>query len=148
MEHGLVFILAERQFALPLALVSRVVRAVEITRLPEASPMVPGVIDVHGCVVPVVDLRQRFGLAARALVPSAKFVLVDAAQRQVALWVDAVAGVLTWENDDFVAAAALAPGQRILAGVVRGTDGLLLVHDVDALLASEEEVLEADCRDR
>lgn len=142
MEHGLVFILDDRQFALPLAMVSRVVRAVEITRLPQASPMFPGVIDVHGEVMPVVDLRERFELAARALMPSAQFILVDTARRRIALWVDRVGSVAAWEAGDFVTAATLAPGSRHLAAVARGADGLILVHDLDELLASDGTVLE------
>lgn len=145
MEHGLVFVLDEQRFALPLALVERVVRAVEITRLPEASPLFPGVIDIHGEVVPVIDLRARLGVSARALVPGAQFVIAATARRRLALWVDQVAGVASWEADEFVAAATLPPASRHLSGVVRGGDGLVLVHDADALLASDAQALpEAD----
>lgn len=139
MDHGLVFMLGERQLALPLSLVSRVVRAVEITRLPDAAATVPGVIDVHGEVVPVVDLRQRFGLPTQELDSSAQFVLVGTASRQVALWVDCVDGVAAWEPSEFVAGAVLSPGTRLVSGVVRRSDGLILVHDLDALMASAFE---------
>jgi len=144
MDYGLVFFLEERQFAMPLSLVSRVVRAVEITRLPDAQAMIPGVIDVHGDVVSVVDLRARFGLPSRELDPNAQFILVNAADRQVALWVDRVEGVAGWEANDFVAGTVVSPGNRHLSGVVRGIDGLILVHDLSKLMASavEENLVE------
>lgn len=141
MEHGLVFILDEQRFALPLGVVERVVRAVEITRFPEASPLFPGVIDVHGEVVPVIDLRARLGVSARPLVPGAKFVIAATARRRLALWVDQVAGVASWQAEDFVPAGTLPPASGHLSGVVRGGDGLVLVHDVDALLASDAQPL-------
>ena len=50
-----VFRLDERRYALPLAVVERVVRAVDVTPLPKAPPMVLGVIDVHGRVLPVLN---------------------------------------------------------------------------------------------
>ncbi len=135
MQCGVVFSLDERQFALPLDATARVVRAVDITPLPQAHPGIPGVIDVHGEVMPVVDLRARFGLPPRALVPAAQFVLVNVATRSLALWVDEVSGVASWPESDFVEAEPFLPGGHRLRGIARGPDGLVLVHDLDALLA-------------
>jgi purine-binding chemotaxis protein CheW len=139
MERGVVFRLEDRLFALPLEVTARAVRAVEITPLAIGLPGVPGVIDVHGEIMPVVDLRERFGLPPRALRPSAQFLLISSARGPVALWVDAVDGVATWTEDDFVAAEPLFPGSRQLRGIARGADGLVLVHDLDALLAPVDE---------
>ena len=141
MERGVVFRLEERRFALPLEATARAVRAVEITPLPQAAPGVPGVIDVHGKLMPVVDLRVRFGLPQRALVPGAQFLLVATARRAVALWVDGVDGVATWHADDFVAAGPLLPGSEPLRGIARGAEGLILVHDLEALLVTVADTL-------
>jgi purine-binding chemotaxis protein CheW len=144
MERGVVFRLEERRFALPLEATARAVRAVEITPLPQATPGVPGVIDVHGELMPVVDLRVRFGLPPRALVPGAQFLLVATARRAVALWVDGVDGVATWRADEFVAAGPLLPGSGQLRGIARGAEGLILVHDLEALLATMGDALPSE----
>lgn len=138
-ERGVVFSLHDRLFALPLEVSLRVLRAVEITPVPQAPPSVAGVIDVHGEITPVIDLRERFGVTPCALVPGAQFLLVASAQRAMALWVDCVNGVASWGEDDFVAADSLLPGVCRLRGMASDEQGLILVHDLDALLSPAEE---------
>ena len=138
MERGVVFSLQDRHFALPLDAVTRVVRAVEITPLPDAPEGVCGVIDVQGEIVPVIDLRSRFALPRRELAIDDQFLVARTAKRVLALWVDRVSGVAVWGEGDFVDAAALVPGSRRLRGVARGEGGLMLVHDLDALLSPDE----------
>jgi purine-binding chemotaxis protein CheW len=62
-----IFTLDEQRYALHLAAVERVVRMVELTSLPKAPEIVLGVVNVRGRVVPVVNLRKRFGLAERGI---------------------------------------------------------------------------------
>src|SRR5581483_884088 len=62
-----VFTLANEKWALPASVVQRAVRAVEITPCPDAPDVVLGVINVHGRIIPVFDLRRRFGLPLREL---------------------------------------------------------------------------------
>ncbi len=63
MLHQLVtFTLDGQPYALPLASVQQVVRMVEVVPLPKAPEIVLGVINLHGKIVPVLNLRKRFGL--------------------------------------------------------------------------------------
>src|ERR1043166_579372 len=59
--HLVVFLLAEQHYALPLAMVERVLPVVAVSPLPQAPPMTLGMINLHGTVMPVLDLRHRFG---------------------------------------------------------------------------------------
>ncbi|MEA3244883.1 MAG: chemotaxis protein CheW, partial [Gemmatimonadota bacterium] len=63
----LTFSLGEARFAVPADCVVATVRAVAIAALPHAPPMVEGVVNYRGVVVPVLDIRARFGLAANPL---------------------------------------------------------------------------------
>ena len=72
----LVFIVGERRFALSAEEVERVLAAVEITPLPDAPSSLRGVINCGGRLVPVIDLRVRFGLSARRTATSDRFVFV------------------------------------------------------------------------
>ncbi|MEI7744488.1 MAG: chemotaxis protein CheW, partial [Chloroflexota bacterium] len=90
----LVFELETQQFALPLRRVQRVLRSVAITPLPGAPSIVLGVVDIAGSVLPVIDMRARFGCPARAVHPSDQLVLAHTDRRSVALLVDATAGVV------------------------------------------------------
>ncbi len=72
----LVFVVGERRFALSAEEVERVLAAVEITPLPDAPSFLRGVINCGGKLVPVIDLRVRFGLPAKRTAPSDRFVFV------------------------------------------------------------------------
>lgn len=135
MQRGVVFTLNGQRFALPLEVAQRVVRAVYVTPLPRVDESVCGVIDVQGEMVPVIDLRRRLGLAAKELDISDQFIMARTPERRLALWVDQVEDVMSWEEGDFVPAGSLVPGSRHATGVARGEDGLLVVHDLDALVS-------------
>ena len=83
-----VFVLDGRRYGLPLARVQRSVRAVAITPLPEAPPIVLGVVDLGGVVIPVIDMRKRFNHPPRDLRLSDHLIVASAGKRTVALLVD------------------------------------------------------------
>ena len=61
----MVFTLDRQRYALPLSVVERVVRMIEITPVPHTPDIVLGVINAQGRVIPVVDIRRRFRLPTR-----------------------------------------------------------------------------------
>lgn len=134
-----VFTLDEQRYGLPLAVVERIVRAVEITPLPKAPPIVAGVINVQGRVVPVVSLRRRFGLLEREIDLSDQFVIARTARRWVALVVDAATGVVEVPAEKIVAAEKVLPHLEYIAGLAKLEDNLILIHDLDAVLSLDEE---------
>lgn len=139
--HLLVFTLDEPRYALPLAAVERIVRAVEITPLPKAPRIVLGVINVEGGVIPVVDVRRRFGLPERELRLEDRFIIARAGRRLVALVADEVAGVRACAPRALVSAAQSLPFAAYLQGVAKLEDGLALISDLEAFLSLEEEQL-------
>ena len=138
MPAFLLFTLDERRFALPVPQVREALPAVAITPLAGAPGVVEGVVDVRGTVVPVLDLRARFGLPPRAISPDDHLVLAQAGARPVLLRVDRVTDVATLEDADVAAARPDDPALRHLAGVARLPDGLVLLADVEAFLTQGE----------
>src|ERR1700736_6338822 len=112
----LVFRLGDRRFALPLAVVEQVVRAVEVTPLPKAPPIVLGAINVHGRVLPVLDVRRRFLVPDREIGPDDWFLLAHTARRTVVLVVDESEGVVVRPQAETVGAAPIPPGLEHLPG--------------------------------
>lgn len=127
-----------RRFALPLSQVREVIRAVAMVPLPGASPIVEGIIDVRGEIVPVLDIRARFGLPPARLASTQRLVLARARARGVALRVDQVAGLERVPVDRWTDRVEISGGTRRIAGVGRLTDGLVLLHDLDTFLDEEE----------
>lgn len=128
-----VFHLDERRYALPLGCVDRVVRAVEVTPLPQAPDQILGVINVHGRVIPVINLRTQFNLPERELDLSDQFIIANAARRRVALWVDNVDGVLDSATQEVVAAEEIVPGLNSVEGIAKDRDELILLHNLEKL---------------
>ena len=133
------FEVAARRLAIAVDLLHTVVWAVAITPLPAAPPFVEGVINLRGEVVPVIDLRRRFGLPAVPVTLEQRFVVVRRAGRLLALRVDRVDTVVATPSEAIELAESVVPGARHAAAVVRLPDGVLVIQDLAALLSSEEE---------
>ncbi|HSI11343.1 MAG TPA: chemotaxis protein CheW [Chthoniobacter sp.] len=134
----LVFLLDGQRYALPLGTVERIVRAAEITPLPQAPPIVLGALDVAGTILPVLNMRRRFHLPERAIQPSDQFLLARAGKRPVALVIDAAADVIELPLTQIVPADTVAPGLEHIRGVARMNDGLILIHDLESFLSLDE----------
>lgn len=134
-----VFRLEEQRYALHLSQVERVVSMVAVSPLPQTPAVVVGVINYHGSVVPVLDLRPRFGFPPRELSLTDHLLLARTTRRMLALPVDEVLGVNEVPVEDVLAPSALLPGVGYVTGIVALADGLLFIHDLEALLSMDEE---------
>lgn len=138
--HLLAFELAARRLALPVEHLDTIVRAAAITPLPHAPPFVEGVINLRGRVIPVIDLRRRFGLPTVPLSLDQVFVVARSARRSLALRVDSVRDLVTVQPDAIEQAERVVPGAKYAAGIARLPDGVIVIQDLEALLSSEDEV--------
>jgi purine-binding chemotaxis protein CheW len=137
-QEFLVFDVAAQRFALPLPNVREVLRAVAITRLPDAPAVIEGVIDVRGSLVPVMDLRARVGLPRRPLELEDRLIVVESDGRTLALRVDRVHWTIEVEERALESTRTLAPEAAYIAGVARLEDGLVLIHDLRRFLSPSE----------
>jgi purine-binding chemotaxis protein CheW len=133
------FSLDDWWFAVPLSAVMRVERIVAITPLPKTPDIVTGIINVHGQVIPVVDIRSRFHMTPRQLELSDQLLIIKTVRRTIAFIVDYVEGVLDISQDQCAEAGSVLPGMEYVRGVVKLEDGMILIHDPDTFLSLEEE---------
>ena len=134
-----VFTLDDQRYALHLSAVERVVSAVAITPLPKVPDIILGVVNVHGRIVPVADIRRRFGLPAREMSLRDQFVIAHTVRRPVILVVDRVEGIVTYSPADVIRADSILSPIRHIEGVLKLKDGMALIHDLDGFLSLEEE---------
>lgn len=134
-----VFTLHEQRYALRLAAVDRVVQVAEITALPGAPDVVQGVVNIQGRIVPVVDLRKRFGLPPREVELADHLVIARTSRRPVALLVAAVTGVIDCPQSQLIAGKGILSDHRYIEGVLKLDDGLVLIHDLDTFLSPLED---------
>lgn len=134
-----VFCLDDQQFALAAASIDRIVHAVEIAPLPGAPRGVRGVINFRGTVLPVFDMRARFGEVERGLRITDQFVIANTARRKVALIVDAAVGIIGPGEAKVVAAGEILPGFEAIEGVMKLDGDIVFIHDLDRFLSLEGE---------
>ena len=136
--EALVFEVEGERYALPAEQVREVVRAVAVARLPRAPEIVQGVIDVRGELVPVLDLRARFGLPPRGVDPSEHFVVARAGERTVAIRADRAVELATVDAAALGDVRAAVPDSPYVEAAARLEDGLVLIHDLRTFLAAAE----------
>jgi purine-binding chemotaxis protein CheW len=136
---SLLFALDAPLYALPLVVVERIVRAVEIAPLPRAPRIVLGVINARGRIIPVVDLRALFRLPARELDIGDRFIIARTPVRTVALVVDRVIGIRELSAGRAESAGNALPFAEFLRGAVQAEGGIVLIYDLDRLLSLDEE---------
>jgi len=134
-----VFVLDGQRYAFPLATVQQVLPMVAPAPLPEAPPIALGVINLHGLIVPMLDLRRRLGLPPREYGPADRLVVARSSRRLLAIPVDEALGVMEVAMGSVIPPEVILPGIGRVAGVAPLADGLLFIHDLDSFLSLDEE---------
>lgn len=140
------FRLDQQAYALPITPVNRILEMVAITPVPQVRRPVVGVINLHGSTVPVVDMRQHFGLPEVPWQLDPHIVLVQINGRQVGLIVDEVLDVLSLPGDQITPPANILPEELgevpLLRGLAHTPNGTVLVLDLTHLFQlSPKQVL-------
>ena len=133
-----VFTLDGQRYALDLSMVERVERIVEITPLPRSPDIVLGVVNVRGDVIPAVNVRKRFRLPEREISLSDQLIVANTSVRTMALVVDEVIGVLAVSGAAVIDGGDILPGMDYVEGVVKLSDGMVLIHDLEKFLSLAE----------
>jgi purine-binding chemotaxis protein CheW len=130
-----VFELGDERYGLDIATVYEIIRHQPITAVPQAPAFVEGVINLRGRIIPVVDLRDRFGMAAGDLTKASRIVVCEAAGTRVGLVVDGVSEVLMVSADAIEATPDVAAGSdaAYLRGIAKLGERLIILLDLDGL---------------
>ncbi len=143
LNRMVVFRLEEQRYALMLEAVERIVRAVEVLRLPNSPEIVIGVVNVEGHILPVLNIRKRFGFPDREITPSDQFLIARTARRPVVLVIDEVEGLVERSSAEIAGPSRIVPGLEQIRGVIKLDGGLALIYDLEKFLSLEEaDVLE------
>jgi len=134
------FELGAERYGLDIARVYEIIRHQPITAVPSAPPFVEGVINLRGRIVPIVDLRARFGLGRTEATRSSRIMVVDAGV-MVGLVVDGVSEVLMVPPDAIEPTPELATGidAGYLRGIARIDERLVILLELTRLFAIEEQ---------
>ncbi len=106
------FQLVGEEFGVPILDVREIIRMTEITPVPQAPAFVEGVINLRGQIIPIVDLRKRFGMEPKEIDEQTRIVVVELGATILGLIVDSVQEVLRIPFD------TVAPPPTLVAGSI------------------------------
>jgi len=146
-QQVLCFALAGEAYALPILKVREIQAQATITRIPKAPPYMPGVINLRGAIVPILELRDRFSLGEAPEDARPVIVIVEALKRTLGIRVDSVSDVLDLDPSAIRPAPELGAGSTLdrefIAGLANlpgatGSETMLILLDLDRLLSDGE----------
>ncbi len=144
----LTFFLDRETFGLEILKVQEIIGMQEITKIPRTPPYVKGVINLRGKVIPVVDLRLKFGLEEQAFSRKTCIIMVQVKRGEayliMGIIVDEVSEVIDIQGEQIEKAPAL--GSQVDSGFILGMakieSSVKILLDIDMILSAEEmEVL-------
>ena len=139
-----VFRVGYEKFALDLRRVEEILRAPRLTRVPQAPSFIEGVIHFRGSVVPMVDLRKRFGLPACPPAIKSRCMICRLGRERVAIQVDGPTEVLTVRISELhppPPSGQIAGGASpYIVGVCGAAEELKFLLDLKALFLSKAAV--------
>lgn len=129
------FGLGSEEFAVDILAVQEINRMMALTRVPQSPPEVEGVINLRGKIIPVIDLRKRFGMDASTQSEQSRIIVVEVAGRVLGFIVDRVSEVLRISSSIVEPAPAMTTGvdSDFVSGVGKLPDRLLILLDLNRL---------------
>jgi purine-binding chemotaxis protein CheW len=139
-QQLVIFRLGEDQFAVDILAVERVLRYSAPAILPNLPPWIDGVIEHGDRVVPLIDLRTRFGMPRLSPRPEHRILVLAVGEDLLGVTVDSVHEVMSVAPEDIAAPPPLFRGLNAdyLRGLVYGEGSLIIFLDVARVLTSSE----------
>lgn len=135
------FLLNGLEFGVNLLQQREVLRMLPVTRVPHAASFIEGVINLRGAIIPVVNLRKRFGMPDRAFDKATRILNIEVNQTLVVGFiVDSVGQVRRIPNDMIEPAPPVVASvdSDYISGVGKCGESLLLILDIANVLSKEE----------
>lgn len=133
------FRVAEEDYGIEINKVREIILMGSITRIPQSPDYVKGVINLRSTVIPVIDLRMRFGLPAKETTDESRILVVTVDEQTIGVIVDAVDEVLRISQDQISPPPPTVEslGRNYLTGLAKLDDRLLILLDIDKFLGQE-----------
>jgi purine-binding chemotaxis protein CheW len=138
--------LAGELYGVPIACVQEIIRMQPITVVPNSPAFVEGMTNLRGRVIPVMDLRARFGLEATTTNGHTRIVVAELGEHTVGLIVDGVSEVLRVAADMIEPPSSLVTtaDSAYLRGVAKLEDRLILLLNLACILSPQEQTTLAE----
>lgn len=142
-EYQLIlFELGNSLYGIPIEKVSEINRIDQITTLPKAPKFVEGVINLRGNVVPLIDLRKRFGMKHIERTKKNKIIVVIVEKRLFGIIVDTVLEVVSIAKENIEPTLPTTSGLKadFINSIGKIHESLVIILDIESIIQSKEEI--------
>jgi purine-binding chemotaxis protein CheW len=141
-QHGryLTFNLGDEVFGLEIRYVTEIIGLQPITKIPEVAPYIKGIINLRGKIIPVIDMRLKFGKEAAEYNDRTCIIVIDIQDVSVGLIVDNVSEVTTITDENIVPPPNYKTSfqNKYIKGIGKSDNDVKLLLDCDKLLKEDE----------
>lgn len=130
----LIYSIDGQKYGLDVRHVKSATFAAEVTPLPHCPDAILGAVNVHGQIIPVVNLRKVLGLPSRDLEASDQFVIYTLKNKDFALLIDGIDAVKPFKNEQLIAAHEVLPEAEGLEYVLKENNTFILLYNLEKLL--------------
>lgn len=136
------FMVGKEEYGLEILTVKEVIRIREITRIPKAPVFVKGIINLRGDVIPIIDLREKFGLEIQEYTTMTRVIIVEVDGKSIGMVVDSVSQVIRIAQSEVEPPPPLIGGisAEYLRGVGKIGEKLIIMLNIDKILTVDEKI--------
>jgi purine-binding chemotaxis protein CheW len=133
------FSIDDQMYAVDVHAVRQVIRAVELTRVQNGPELLLGLLNMHGQIIPVLDIRKQLGRSLRQPLVTDKMIIARSNGHMIAFTIDGVDTIVEWDADDIILSDGMFPGmEHIIVGTVACDGGTILVYAMDRLFSGQD----------
>lgn len=135
------FRLGQEEYGVEITKVQEIILMGEITKVPQTPEYIKGLINLRSSVIPIVDLRLRFGLPPQDTTDETRIMVVNVRGKTIGIIVDAVSEVLRISKDQIAPPPPTVAGlgREYLTGLVKLDKRLLILLDIERILDEQGE---------
>lgn len=129
------FIVGNEEFTVPILSIQEIIKPIEFTRVPRTPEYVLGVFNLRGSVIPLIDLRAKFGIPAEAQTADTRYIVMKNEDEIAGFVIDRLTEAIRLSVKDIDAAPETAMQEKsFIEGVGKQKDRILTILKVDRLL--------------
>ena len=138
-DQYVIFKLENEYYGITIDFVETIEKVSEITRLPNAPIYIKGVINLRGEVIPVIDLRIRFGMDTQEITDESRIIILSYEEMVVGILVDSSSEVLTINSEDIDNSNTLidVSEEEHIKGIGKVNGRMIIILDVMKVLAED-----------
>lgn len=141
-QEYVIFKLEGEHYGIDIHYVENIEKLLDITRVPYARPYVSGVVNLRGNVIPIIDLRKRFGVANIVDTDETRIIIVNISELKIGMIVDSSSEVLQLDDANIDEAPAIKSnnGEDFVSKIGKNNGRIIMLVDLNRILAIEDSI--------